>query len=268
MRLPLPMKLDHVNVYALDDGDGWTVIDTGFDTGKSRAVWQALLQGPLKGRPVTRIIATHHHPDHASSGAEHLADRLGVPVAAHVRTKTLLEGRVRVTRTIEDGELIELPCDREGARPRRLRAILTEGHADGHLVFHEEETNTLIAGDMVAGIGTIVVDPPEGKMAVYLESLARLQELGADLIYPSHGPTIGDPAAFLQFYVDHRLMREEKVLAALDAGPCDVATLVPRAYDDKPPEVYPFAERAALAHLLKLEAEGRGVRDGETWRRA
>ncbi len=64
MRLPLPMKLDHVNVYALDDGDSWTVVDTGFDTRKTRAIWQDLLTGPLKAKPVGRVIVTHHHPDH------------------------------------------------------------------------------------------------------------------------------------------------------------------------------------------------------------
>lgn len=64
MRLPLPMKLDHVNVYALDDGDSWTVIDTGFDSEQSRQVWGDLLAGPLGGKPVKRVIVTHHHPDH------------------------------------------------------------------------------------------------------------------------------------------------------------------------------------------------------------
>ena len=64
MRLPLPMALDHVNVYALDDGSGWTLVDTGIDSRRSRALWQALLAGPLGGRPVTRVVATHHHPDH------------------------------------------------------------------------------------------------------------------------------------------------------------------------------------------------------------
>ncbi|MCW8844011.1 MAG: MBL fold metallo-hydrolase, partial [Rhodobacteraceae bacterium] len=64
MRLPLPMMLDHVNVYALDDGDGWTIIDTGFDSEKTRAIWQILFDGPLKGKPITRVIVTHHHPDH------------------------------------------------------------------------------------------------------------------------------------------------------------------------------------------------------------
>lgn len=63
-RLPLPMSLDHVNVFALDDGDGWTVIDTGFNSGKSRNAWAALIDGPLGGRPIRRVVATHHHPDH------------------------------------------------------------------------------------------------------------------------------------------------------------------------------------------------------------
>ncbi|MFV0410967.1 MAG: MBL fold metallo-hydrolase [Paracoccus sp. (in: a-proteobacteria)] len=64
MRLPLPMKLDHVNVYAFDDGNSWTVVDTGFDSARGRAAWQVLLEGPLAGRAVRRVVATHHHPDH------------------------------------------------------------------------------------------------------------------------------------------------------------------------------------------------------------
>ena len=64
VRLPLPLKLDHVNVYALDDGDSWTIIDTGFDTKKTRMIWIKLLEGPLKGKPVKRVLITHYHPDH------------------------------------------------------------------------------------------------------------------------------------------------------------------------------------------------------------
>ncbi|WP_127113750.1 MBL fold metallo-hydrolase [Shimia sediminis] len=64
MRLPLPMQLDHVNVYALDDGDGWTIIDTGFSSKRGKKIWQSLMDGPMKGKPVTRVIVTHHHPDH------------------------------------------------------------------------------------------------------------------------------------------------------------------------------------------------------------
>jgi predicted house-cleaning NTP pyrophosphatase (Maf/HAM1 superfamily) len=64
LRLPLPMRLDHVNCYALDDGDGWTIVDTGFDTPTGRGIWAEILAGPLAGRPVRRVLVTHHHPDH------------------------------------------------------------------------------------------------------------------------------------------------------------------------------------------------------------
>ena len=64
LRMPLPMKLDHVNVYALDEGDSWTIIDTGFSSKKSKAIWAQTLAGPLAGKPVSRVVVTHHHPDH------------------------------------------------------------------------------------------------------------------------------------------------------------------------------------------------------------
>lgn len=64
MRLPLPMRLDHVNVYALDDGDSWTIIDTGFNSNRGRLIWKSLMAGPLMGKPITRVLVTHHHPDH------------------------------------------------------------------------------------------------------------------------------------------------------------------------------------------------------------
>ena len=69
LRLPLPMKLDHVNCYALDDGDGWTLVDTGLAWGRARAAWDSLLAGPLAGKPVRRVVATHHHPDHIGLAA-------------------------------------------------------------------------------------------------------------------------------------------------------------------------------------------------------
>ena len=82
LRLPLPMALDHVNIYALDDGDGWTILDAGLSSRRSKAIWEALLAGPLHGKPVTRVVLTHHHPDHVglagwfqSQGAELLATR-------------------------------------------------------------------------------------------------------------------------------------------------------------------------------------------------
>ncbi len=88
LRLPLPMALDHVNVYALEDGDGWVLVDAGMDTPPCRAAWEAALTGPLAGRAVTRILVTHHHPDHIGL-AGWLAQRTGAPL---VTTRTAFFG--------------------------------------------------------------------------------------------------------------------------------------------------------------------------------
>jgi glyoxylase-like metal-dependent hydrolase (beta-lactamase superfamily II) len=165
---------------------------------------------------------------------------------------------VRVDRTLADGE-----------RVGGLRAIHTPGHAPGHLCFFDEGAGALVAGDMVASIGTIVVEPDDGgDMIEYLASLEKLRALGAKSLLPAHGPPIvGADAvdAKLSFYIAHRLEREGRVLAALSDIPQTIEELTPPAYPDVPPTIYPLAARSLLAHLLKLEREGRAARDGDRW---
>lgn len=268
VRTPTLPPATHTNCYIVGHGRDLVVIDPASPDEEEQARLDRVIDDLLaQGHRVREVLLTHHHPDH-SSGAEALARRLGVPIAAHETTRALLSvgARVRVDRLIADGEVFDLPADRPGARPRRLRAHVLEGHADGHLVFHEEVTNGVIAGDMVAGTGTIIVDPPEGKMGLYLDSLRRLRALGARVLYPAHGPPIGDPARFIDDYVAHRLEREAKVLAAVAAGAAPLEDLVPRAYTDVKPELYPFAARSLLAHLQKLEQDGRVTASGDVWR--
>ena len=88
MRMPLPMVLDHVNIYALADEDGWTIVDTGFNSKRGRAIWEKLLVGPLAGRPVRRVLITHHHPDHVGL-AGWLQNRTGATLLA-TRTAWLM----------------------------------------------------------------------------------------------------------------------------------------------------------------------------------
>ncbi len=149
-----------------------------------------------------------------------------------------------------------------------LTARFTPGHAPGHLVFVDQPSGAIIAGDMVASVGTIIVDPPEGDMRLYLASLERLRGFvrdGARWLLPSHGPPIGEPEALLAFYVKHRLERESKVIAAMQQSPATVEELVPRAYPEVAPAIYPLAARSLLAHLLKLRDEGRAVESGAIW---
>lgn len=267
VRTPTLPPATHTNCYVVGLGRDLVVIDPASPHDEERAHLDAILEDLMaRGHRLREVLLTHHHPDHVA-GAEHLARRLGAPIAAHARTAERLLGRgVSVDRLVEDGEVIDLPANLPGARPRRLRAHLLEGHADGHLVFHEEVTNGVVAGDMVAGTGTIIVDPPEGDMALYLDSLRRLRGLAAGILYPAHGPPIGDPAGLIDEYVAHRLDRERKVLAAVEQGAAPVDVLVPRAYPDVQPVLYPFAARSLLAHLQKLAAEGRVVADGDVWR--
>jgi glyoxylase-like metal-dependent hydrolase (beta-lactamase superfamily II) len=133
--------------------------------------------------------------------------------------------------------------------------VHTPGHAAGHLCF--EVGGATIAGDMVAGIGTILIDPSEGDMAEYLASLGRLLARPPVMLLPAHGPPIVDGPSKLREYLAHRQMREDRVLAALTETPRTLGELVPSAYADTPRMLWPLAERSLLAHLGKLVREGR-----------
>lgn len=202
------------------------------------------------------VLLTHHHADH-TSGAPALAAHTGAPIWAHPETARRVP--FEVARALEDGEVIDL-----GAR--RLRCVFTPGHAPGHLCYLEEETGWMAAGDMVASVGTILVDPSEGDMRLYLESLARMAALEPRVLLPAHGAPIADPAGKIAEYVRHRLWREERVAAALaERGRASAHDLVPLAYADVAPVLYPIAERSLMAHLVKLADDGRIRAFGEQW---
>jgi ribonuclease/clavin/mitogillin len=219
------------------------------DPGSPYEDQQAILDEYLRELPIDLVLLTHHHGDHVG-GAAALAARWGVPIAAHAATARRLEGLVPVTRLIEDGEVVH------GAT-----AVHTPGHAEGHLCF--EVGAATIAGDMVAGIGTILIDPDEGDMAEYLASLELLLARPAAALLPAHGPMIPDGPAKLREYLAHRRMREARVAAALSGAPRSVRELISIAYSDTPAVLWPLAERSLLAHLVKLVRDGKAVeRDG------
>lgn len=257
MRTPTLPPATHTNVYVAGDGEsGLVVIDPASPYPEEQAALDGYLAG-LAGR-VIAVLLTHHHVDHVS-GAQHVSDRLGVPILAHPRTAELLAGRIRVDRTLVEGDQVP---GLDG-----LRVLHTPGHAEGHVCLLEESTAMLVAGDMVASIGTIVIDPApgEGDMRIYLEQLARLRALRPSLLLPSHGEPVTDPDGLLAFYIKHRLEREGRVVAALAQGAGPVEQLVPLAYADVPPAIHPLAARSLLSHLLKLQSEGRAVDEGGTW---
>jgi glyoxylase-like metal-dependent hydrolase (beta-lactamase superfamily II) len=227
------------------DQGGQLVIDPGSPYPDQQSVLERVIAEEADaGRPLAMILLTHHHGDHVG-GAAALATRFNVPIAAHANTARRLRGRVNVTRELVDGE------DVHG-----VTCIYTPGHADGHLCF--ELGGASIVGDMVAGLGWILIDPVEGNMAHYLASLQKLLERPAMRLLPAHGPMIEDGPSKLREYIAHRTLREDRVAAAL-AGKSDaaLADLLPEAYADTPKLLWPLAERSLRAHLDKLVGEGR-----------
>jgi glyoxylase-like metal-dependent hydrolase (beta-lactamase superfamily II) len=156
----------------------------------------------------------------------------------------------------------------DGPERRAYRALHTPGHAPGHLCFHDEAEGVIVAGDMVASVGTILIDPVEGDMGEYLAQLDRLAKLGANVALPAHGDPIDAPEALFRRYIEHRLMREAKVVAALSqpgVSPSSTEALVPIVYADTPPLIWPIARLSLEAHLLKLERDGRARRGAAGW---
>lgn len=201
---------------------------------------------------VGAVLVTHDHPDHAP-GAVAFAEAARAPLYAF---------RLPGAEHLRDGHVVSVAG-------LELAAIHTPGHSADHVVFYLASEGALFTGDAVLGRGTSFIDPPEGDLAKYLRSLQRMQELAPRTLYPGHGPIVMRAAAKLQEYLDHRAERERQVLAALAEGPQPIAALVATIYADYPPEVRPLAARSVLAHLLKLEAEGRVARTGKgedaTW---
>lgn len=248
----------HTNTFIVGD-ERFVVIDPGSDMAEELEILhRAIGEAIEEGREAVAIVLTHHHPDHVD-GVAALAERWGLPVWGHHRTGARLAS-IELDRLLNDGEKIELGAD-------TLECLFTPGHADGHLSFYHARTNSVLVGDLVTSQGTILIDPRDGHMGDYLESLRRVRDLGATALFPAHGWIITNPEEHLSFYIEHRLAREEKVFGALMAhdGPTSAADLVPDAYDDVPKAVWPLAARSVLSHLIHLVEVGRAKKSGDSF---
>ena len=183
---------------------------------------------------------------------------------AHAETFARLGGEVAslARELLDDGDLLTVD---DGARG--FEVLHTPGHASGHLCLLETEGSTLLGGDMAPGLGTTLIDPDEGSMAVYLQQLRRLAERAPARVLPAHGPALVPGGAALEALIAHREAREEKVIAALGPRPQSLEAVARRAYADLPPQFAGLGQRSTLAHLEKLRVEGLAEGLGEQgWR--
>ena len=207
---------------------------------------------------VDAILVTHTHPDH-SPGATLLAERTGAellgrpPPAGRHQDQTF-----RPDRVLEEGD-----------RVAELTVLHTPGHASNHLCFLREADGLLFTGDHIINGSTVVIDPPDGDMADYLAQLERLKTVGVQRIAPGHGEVFEEPLAVIDWIIAHRLERERKVFTVLADNPGKTSMeLTQLAYTDVDTRLHPVAERSLLAHLYKLQDDGRALLDGDRWRAA
>jgi glyoxylase-like metal-dependent hydrolase (beta-lactamase superfamily II) len=230
---PGPFTLEGTNTWIV--GSGRTlVIDPGpLDPGHIEATRE-------EAGEIAAILLTHHHPDHAPAAAT-LSALTGAAVFAF---------RPEAEESkIADGDVVD-----------GLQAVHTPGHTADHLAFFHPSSGAMFTGDAVLGRGTSVIDPPEGDMAAYSMSLRRMLELRPALIHPGHGPSVASAEAKLREYIEHREQRERQVLERLGRGPKTPQELVPLIYEAYPADLHGAAARSVLAHLIKLEREGRVIR--------
>lgn len=231
--------------------DEVAVIDPGPDDPAHTAAIVAAGAGRIRS-----ILCTHTHPDH-SPGTAALAEATGAAVMAWSN-----RGGLRPDRRLRDGD--ELVTDEW-----TIRAVHTPGHAGNHLCFLLVDEGLLFSGDHIMQGSTVVISPPDGDMAAYLSSLAKVRDLEPVAIAPGHGHVIDDPQARIDWYVAHRLEREAQLHGLLtEMGPSRIPALVDAAYVDLDPVLVPMARRSVHAHLRKLAAEGRvrGVGARGEWR--
>lgn len=254
---PGPMTGPGTNTYLVGEpgGHGWTVIDPG---PADASHVQALLTA-VPGH-IERILVTHTHRDH-SPGAVPLAAATGAPVlgrrALHPEWQ---DPDFAPEREIADGERFALGPSTE------LLALHTPGHASNHVCFLLPEEKLLFTGDHVMQGSTVVINPPDGDMATYLRSLRTLLDLDLEWLAPGHGFLVAEPHDIVRALVAHRLRREAKVADALARlGSGTLGQLVPAVYDDVPAALHGVAARSLLAHLIKLQGDGRAALEGEVW---
>jgi glyoxylase-like metal-dependent hydrolase (beta-lactamase superfamily II) len=167
---------------------------------------------------------------------------------------------------LHEGDQIDLGPHPRGDGRWHLQVLHTPGHARGHLAFYEPSYGLLFAGDMVSTQTSVVIYPPDGDLAVYLDSLRRLRALPARLLLPAHGNVSARPHDVIDGALAHRVKREAQLVEMLRESPATIAELTPRLYRGVPVALWGFAQAQLLAGLLKLQQEGRARSTGqERW---
>lgn len=242
---------DHTNAYMVGDPDGdFVLVDPAVRMREDMETLATAIERH-KGN-LLAVIFTHSHGDH-------LADigLLREAVDAPIWGSEFTSQSVPCERILKDGDALQLGN-------QQWKVLITPGHHPGHVCLLGDAG--LIAGDMVAGIGTILIPPQTGNMNEYITQLKRLKALQPHLIFPSHGPVIALPDKVFQHYIDHRTFRHQRVLDAVTLGLSTVEDIAKQAYEDTPDAHPALAVDQTLSHLISLEEEGHVSNINNIWK--
>nr|WP_305957822.1 MBL fold metallo-hydrolase [Aurantiacibacter sp. 219JJ12-13]MDP5261208.1 MBL fold metallo-hydrolase [Aurantiacibacter sp. 219JJ12-13] len=257
-----PFTFTGTQTYLVGGKEGLAVIDPGPDD----PAHLLALQSAIGDATVRAIMCTHTHRDH-SPAARPLAEATGAPIVGcaplHLhsdapRVDAPFDQTYEPDRVMEDGEAMTGPG-------WTLRAIATPGHTSNHLCFALEESGALFTGDHVMGWSTSVVVPPDGDMADYMASLARLHEREDRIYYPAHGPAVEKPRQLVRGMIGHRRQRERQITRLLSEEARSIEALVPVMYKGVPEKLWPAAAQSVHAHLIDLEQRGEVQETEDIW---
>ncbi len=248
---PGPMTYHGTNTYLIDTTEGLVVLDPGPD---DPAHVEAVIRAT--GGQIALILLSHTHHDHVGATAA-LQRATGAPTAGFQKSGlATFDADIKLA----DGDTIA-----------GMLALHTPGHASDHLCFAldtADRSKVLFSADHVMSWSSSVVSPPDGDMAAYFASLHLLLERDDEVFLPGHGPKLPNPRELVRELLHHRMARERAIETALGAAAANTYTLMDTLYSQVHPHLRRAAERNVLAHLLKLQAEGKVMRDGEVWRAA
>lgn len=251
---PGPFTYTGTGTYIVGKGTV-AIIDPGPD---DRTHLDALLTA-LAGEKIGHILVTHTHKDH-SPLAKILAERTNAQICgcaplviddgSSAKVEEAFDLSYAPDIILNDGDVITGPG-------WTLRAVATPGHTSNHLCYHWLEENALFTGDHVMGWSTSVIVPPDGDMRAYMDSLRRIEAAHYESYWPTHGQPVLNTAPFIAALIRHREDREAAILHEVKSGTKHIPDIVAHLYKDVPSYLHPAAARSVLAHLIKLEAEGK-----------